>query len=502
MSRCPTEEAHFAGTWPKVRKLRRKRPPARGAIATAVEPVVATQGLGIVVLALAALVEVLDVSLCDFDADQLHGRGIDTPRAGDEGDTYALDIFGWVLGRRPLQQVQFTHGGVRLWQVPFARRRRADIAAAFPGVPDAEGSGFRATIGTLRLPPEFELLIRAPFEDGGAADVAMLRGRRARLRLDREPRIQPLIITAFGRSGTTAVTRMLESLPSVVAYETYRREPSVAVYWMEVLTALAEPGSYRRQIMHARTAADVAKRGPWWLGSEMHALLRDDALYDEPVQRLIGVAGVQSLAAFCESRISAFYEWIATERRGTRAEYFVEKCQPGTVPQVLWDVYPGAREVILVRDFRDMAASMLAFGAKRNRPFFGRGDDKSDAEFIQRIGRAVSGLVSYRQSGLGRSFLLRYEDLILRPDDVLPALLRYLNVEASEQNVTTLHQAFLARSETTEAHRTAGLEASIGRWQRDFDAELRSVCEQAFGPALKAFGYAPDDSEAAPVERD
>jgi sulfotransferase family protein len=441
------------------------------------------------VVGLSALVEVLDVSLCDLDSELLHGRGVDTPLPGGKSETYALDIEGWALGHRPVEKVRIVHDGRSVWRTPMARGRRPEVAAAFPDVPHADRSGFRTSIGTLRLPPEFELLISAPLGNGEVADLATLRARRARLRLDTEPRIQPLIISTLGRAGSTAVTRMLEALPSVIAYDTYRREASVASYWTGVLTALAEPDSYRRQTMHGTT------HGNWWLGGELVPPVSDG----EPVQGLMGVAAVESLAAFCAERISVFYERLAGDRGGSGARYFVEKYTPGVLPEVLWDLYPGAREVIMVRDFRDVAASMLAFGTRTGpiRTSFGRHSDKSDADFIRRLGRNVSGLDPYRQRRGESAFVLRYEDLVRRPEQVIPALLRHLDLDTSAEIVTAVHDAFLARSETTDAHRTtAGLEASIGRWERDFDAGLRSVCQEAFGPALEAFGYLREESGA------
>jgi sulfotransferase family protein len=416
---------------------------------------------------LSALVEVLDVSLSEVDSEQLHGRGLESPSSGDVSETYALDVEGWVLGRRPIEKVRFVHNGNVVWRTPVRK----------------DGKSFRTAIGTLRLPPEFELLMSAPLGDGQVADVARIRGRRDRLGLDTEPRIQPLVVSSLGRSGSTAVTRMLEALPSVISYGTYRREPSVAAYWMGVLTALAEPASYRSQMIQAVTL------GNWWLGGEVAPQPFDP----EPVQQLIGVDAIRSLAAFCGSRIAAFYEPLAEDHGGAEGRYFIEKYPPARVPEVMWDLYPGAREIIVIRDFRDMAASMLAFGSKKGpiRTDFGRHADRSDADFIRRLGETVSVLDGYRQQRRDNALVLRYEDLVQRPEEVIPALLRYLNLEASREHVTSVHEAFLARSEMADAHRTTtDLEASIGRWQRDFDADVRDVCQEAFGPALAAFGYA------------
>ena len=74
---------------------------------------------------------------------------------------------------------------------------------------------------------------------------------------------------------------------------------------------------------------------------------------------------VADLATFAQQRIDAVYRQVAALGDG-RAEFFAEKCLPeGNVPQLLRELYPDAREVFLVRDFRDMLCSIRAFNEKR-----------------------------------------------------------------------------------------------------------------------------------------
>ena len=51
----------------------------------------------------------------------------------------------------------------------------------------------------------------------------------------------------------------------------------------------------------------------------------------------------------------------------------------------MWELYPDARELILVRDPRDMLASILAFNRRRGFDAFGREDVGTDQEYVHRI---------------------------------------------------------------------------------------------------------------------
>ncbi len=53
------------------------------------------------------------------------------------------------------------------------------------------------------------------------------------------------------------------------------------------------------------------------------------------------------------------------------------------------EVYPRAQEVILVRDFRDMVASILAYNAKRGYTAFGREHVDNDEEYIYECAQAL-----------------------------------------------------------------------------------------------------------------
>jgi hypothetical protein len=72
--------------------------------------------------------------------------------------------------------VELVHQGAVLRRVPL-NARRPDIATAFPDVPWAENSGFRATISAPEATQELELRLQAVLEDQRRAPLGMIRGR-------------------------------------------------------------------------------------------------------------------------------------------------------------------------------------------------------------------------------------------------------------------------------------------------------------------------------------
>ncbi len=47
------------------------------------------------------LIEILEVSLSELDAERLWGRYIDLPKPNTQSEARALELMGWTLGRAP-----------------------------------------------------------------------------------------------------------------------------------------------------------------------------------------------------------------------------------------------------------------------------------------------------------------------------------------------------------------------------------------------------------------
>jgi hypothetical protein len=399
------------------------------------------------------------------------------------GSEYALEVRGWALGRDlPVVSVELIHERNCLRRVT-ADGARPDLGGAHPDVPGIESSGFYASVSPLALETEFELLVRARLDDTSRVEIGTIRGRRAALETSFEPRLRPLMITTLGRTGSNALTRLLNAHPQIVAYRPFQYEPRAGTYWMGVLRTLSEPASYRRQIEVSGKLDAV-----WWLGREGPV---PPKAADDEIDRWLGIEGTGALAAFCQSRIEGLYEQIAKAAQKPDAVFFAEKFRPDSAASLMAELYPTGRELMIVRDFRDMASSMFAFNAKRGVEGFRRDRADSDVEYIEKnLKNSAWAIANAWQRRSSRAHLVRYEDFVLRPRETLESLLAYLGLDTDESTLEATLAAASQPDTAADAHRTAASpEASIGRWHQDLSPELKSACEAALGPALETFGY-------------
>ena len=411
----------------------------------------------------------------------LAGAEITLPAAGDRLPTYALDVRGWAIAKEAQAgPVEFATEGEAVGAVPLDVER-PHVAERYGVAPRI---GFRALLNGLLLPPGFELQVAAVTGAGDRSAIAVVRGRRAELPGTDDAGPQPLIVTTLGRTGSMLLLRMLEAHPEVLVIRPHRYEQRVAGYWIEVLLALTDPSSYLRQL----APAGSLDRPRWWLGDEGPTPGFD---LQRGLQRWLGSDAVTSLAEFCRSRIDALYAQAASDEPGEAPRYFAEKHTLRSAA-VTAELYPGAREVILVRDFRDMVASILAFNRKRGVRGFGEAGADDPVDYVNRLAGWAEGMVRRLARRGPQAHVLRYEDLALDPRPALAALLEYLEVDARDVAVSRMLDAAATEMPELARHTTSpDAESSIGRWHRDLEDEVARACERSFGRALAAFGYEP-----------
>ena len=393
-----------------------------------------------------------------------------------------LTISGWVVGRDgPARSVEVSSGGRVVWELPV-HDRRPDVAALHPETDWALHAGFSGAVATLRLPREWTLELVAREGDGQALPLARIEGSRAPL----DPaahELEPLMVTTLGRTGSSWFVHLLGTHPDVVAYRPFSFEPRALTYWMDLLMSLAEPASYTQQV-----DGEVFYPQPWWLGSGPRmtpALLPDPGL-----SRWLGSENIDELARFAQGRIDAVYKQVAAAA-GKEPTHFAEKCLPGNNSQeLLSELYPDAREIFLVRDFRDMLCSILAFNRKRGRAAFGTDESVGGDAYVHNLGQSVAGLLAEWRSRKARAHLVRYEDLVLDPQGTLGGALAHVRLDDSTDVVAGMVDQASAEIPGMGEHRTAvSARDSIGRWKDDLPEGLAAACEDAFGTALEEFGY-------------
>jgi hypothetical protein len=290
-------------------------------------------------------------------------------------------------------------------------------------------------------------------------------------------------VTSLGRTGSTLLTALLGAHPRACAYQPFEFEPRAGSYWIDVLLTLTDPVSYLSQL---DPVGNVEAEG-WWLGRDGQPAGRMPTRTGErSIGDWLSSEAVGSLAALCQQRIGAVYDRVAATGDG-HPEVFVEKYVPGHAPSLVRELYPDSREVFLVRDFRDMVASIFAYTATRAPGRLGRSLAVSDEDYvISQVRNSVLRLVRNWERRAERSHLVRYEDLVSSPRDTLRDALSYLELEADDVTI----DAMLSSVDDHAWHRTAeSPDHSVGRWRRDLAPELVTVCEEALGFAYEMFGY-------------
>ena len=433
-------------------------------------------------IAQTTLLMVTQVVPLPYSEELLAGARLDLPLTGTPSDTYSLTFEGWAVGRdSPAVAVVVEGPGYPKRELPISVRR-PDLRRDFPEIEWAPNGGFRGAIGSLRLPERFDLEVSIRMKDGTRTALARVIGRRRMLTGDGTA-LRPIVVTTLGRTGSTLATAVIGSHPRVVAFRPYTYEPRIATYWSDVLTALSEPRSYMQGV-----AGDVYG-WDWWTGAARVAP-PEEMMYDPQIERFLGSANIEALAAFCRGRIAAFYEEVSRVRN-RRPDYFVEKTSPGSVaPSMLRQFYPGTRELFLARDPRDVAASTLAYNAKRGYASFGRETVDSDEDYIRGpLRKDMQTLLGAWRERAEDSYLLRYEDLIKWPHATLAGLFSYLSIESDDATIAeTLDRAH--RPLAQEQHQTSDSPAqSMGRWKTDLPEHLQRACDEALGDILVQFGY-------------
>jgi len=432
------------------------------------------------------VVEQLDVRLLEPDPERVLGAAIDTPEAGGTSETYAVKVAGWVLGRQaPVKAVQAARPD-RIIRATPVHLERPGVAARFPHVEAAGRCGFAMLVDVLGLEPTFEFRLRAVLPDQTSTPLAVVRGRRRLLRSPFEPRLQPLIVTSLGRTGTTWLMRLVAEHPAIVVYRRYPYEVLAAKYWMHMLKVLLAPADDSKPVGQPdRFYREKASIG----GNPFYAASSPE--YPQ-IEAWYGTVYAERVAAFCQQNIDDWYGGVAASQDQPAAVYFAEKHLPGEYPPLMWELYAGAREIILVRNFKDVASSILAFNARRGYDSFGRNADESDAAFIRRLGVGAKRLLTDWRSRSDRAHLVRYEDLVTSPVETLQPLLAYLGFDAAPATIEGMIRRASKDTSQLRQHQTSeSPAASIGRWRRDLDPALRAMASDAFDDLLVEFGYQP-----------
>ena len=430
-----------------------------------------------------SILEITSAEILPLDRDRLLGFSIDSPAPTYKRDAYEFVCAGWVLGKTaPALGVELAGDDGAIRRIPTGHPR-PDVLHCYPGAPHAAVAGWSAPVSVVGMNAEFELSVQAILKnDHRPVPLARIQGRRRLVPQSFEPGIQPLMVTSLARTGTTWLMRLLAEHPGIVAHRSYPYELAPVRYWMKFLGALTEPAPDTQSSNggeHPDAQWRVAQpfsNAPLLLAPAMHGMF--------------GRRFVEQAADFFRRCGEDCYREIATLQRRSAPAFFAEKYLPYDVPGIVWELYPKAREIFLVRDFRDMLCSIAAFNRKRGSADFARNLAASEEQYILKVGEKAMRLRKAWNNRRDRACLVRYEDLASQTAETLATILKYLGLPADAARIDEMIAGAAVDTPDLRQHRTTpSLMDSVGRWRRDLSPELHAICREAFGEALADFGY-------------
>lgn len=429
------------------------------------------------------IVEVQAVQPAAVDPERVRDFAIDAPRVGGR-DVYDLELAGWILGKEaPVKEIEAHVEGTVLKRAPLDQQR-PDVARAYPTFPWAGVSGFRTWVSVVGVEPDVPLQLRVVLADGSRLRLGAVRFTHLPVASGFQPRLQPLMLTTMGRAGTTWTMRLLSEHPRIVVHRWHPYELRTARYWWHSFKVLSEPRDpyHSAQADKFQTDRDRVGKHPF---------------YPEPIAvtpglgEWIGRTYVERLCRFYQEMAEQTYELIGRAQDQPDAVYFAEKHRADTLPWLVWELYPRAKEIFLVRDFRDVLSSMLAFNVKRGFRAFGPEHIATDEEFARYLRTTtIRQLARSWPKRQDRAHLVRYEDLITDTPSTLRGMLRYLELDDDDATVAGMIERASEENEDSRRHRTsAGPGASLGRWQQSLTPSVQAVATEAYADVLQQFGY-------------
>jgi hypothetical protein len=142
-------------------------------------------------------------------------------------------------------------------------------------------------------------------------------------------------------------------------------------------------------------------------------------------------------------------------------------------------MFPNVREIVLIRDLRDIVCSSMATK--------GADFDMILADAVS-AGQMFQAILDTAGDGV---LVLKYEEYVQQRDAALGRLFGFLGLGRPGQAEAGLADLFNVHA-TSESP-----EASVGRWRRDLSPAQQAACS-VLGPFLERLGYRDQVSGAGP----
>jgi hypothetical protein len=341
---------------------------------------------------------------------------------------------------------------------------RDDLRTAFPGATGRHA--FRLEFGWPLSPyraHEVEVM-------DGIARRPIAEGRRTLQPIGTLHKTEPapIFLSSAGRTGTSLLMGRLAAHPEIAVAGSHPYEVKLLTYYTLALRTLTLEANWNCSMNPDALASETSR---YMIGFNP---FHDPQFGVHPLlERYWDMTGHAILSPAFRDAVCAYYDTIRIVTNKLRIRYFAEKTHPGPlIRDGAIAMFGFIKEIVLVRDPRDMVCSYRAF--------WGR----NPTEAVPLIRSQFLELAERLHASDSGSLLVRYEDLVLDPGRTLGRIWEFLEIEPA---VPDRHDAEAAVFQT---HGTSvSPRESIGRWQKELTNDEKTLCEQCFSAFLPNFGY-------------
>jgi len=269
----------------------------------------------------------------------------------------------------------------------------------------------------------------------------------------------PFFLLGHDRSGTTMLRLILDRGDVAV--------PPESMFLLDV-----DPG---------QPAEDVL-RAAW-----NHPRVQLWGLSGEPPEVPAGLNGTEAFRFAVSAPFGAYAEQEGKPRWGDKTPAYI-----GHVER-LAAIWPDARFVVLVRDGRDVALSVM------NVPFGPNNAWAAAHSWVTAIRRGREAAARFP----GRVLEIRYEDLVSEPAETVAALCDFLGLDYSADMLAierTDRSKVVADQSAWFTNVWGGITtAAVGKWRTELTPRQVGVFEAVAGAELRALGYETSGATASPA---
>jgi hypothetical protein len=334
--------------------------------------------------------------------------------------------------------------------------------------------GTRLPNGERRLPPLAELLppprVAAAAQPAPAPPPAPAAPPKRRKGAPRSQGLAPILVTAPGRSGTTLLMGLLAKSDAIVAAELVPYELRLLSYYSAAFQVLVAPADLEKSTHPDRLEGDGFHIGfnPFHAPQYMPAF-RDRA----PLLEYFQTYAPERTLHYARDMVVEYYTRLAHDKAKPDARYFAEKGNNLHAPTRAFTrrLFPHMRELVIVRDPRDVLCSHMAY--------FSSPPEKA----FSQLTHACRQLLAIRAEAHADTHILKYEDMVSADPACFAALAVFLDTHVEPERGSRPAEVFRRHGTSISP------EASVARWRTNLGDALRARCAKEWGVFLTTFGY-------------